>query len=115
MLAGGDASQKAAAEKLAIFWPNQEGRGTHVNISGAGVTTHAKHKDNAIKLIEFLASEDAQAWYAQVNYEYPVREGVEPSKVLAKWGSFKADNLNLSLLGDLNSKAVMLMDRAGWK
>ena len=115
MLAGGDASQKAAAEKLAIFWPNQEGRGTHVNISGAGVTTHAKHKDNAIKLIEFLASEDAQAWYAQVNYEYPVREGVEPSKVLAEWGNFKADNLNLSQLGDLNSKAVMLMDRAGWK
>ncbi len=115
MLAGGDASQKAAAEKLAIFWPNQDGRGTHVNISGAGVTTHAKNKDNAIKLIEFLASEDAQAWYSQVNYEYPVREGVEPSKVLAEWGNFKADNLNLSQLGDLNSKAVMLMDRAGWK
>ncbi|OUS00649.1 Fe(3+) ABC transporter substrate-binding protein [Gammaproteobacteria bacterium 42_54_T18] len=115
MLAGGDASQKSAAEKLAIFWPNQDGRGTHVNISGAGVTAHAKHKDNAIKLIEFLASEDAQAWYAQVNYEYPVREGVKPSKVLAEWGNFKADNLNLSQLGDLNSKAVMLMDRAGWK
>ncbi|OUS30309.1 Fe(3+) ABC transporter substrate-binding protein [Gammaproteobacteria bacterium 45_16_T64] len=115
MLAGGDAAQKTAAEKLAVFWPNQKGRGTHVNISGAGVTAHAKNKDNAIKLIEFLASNDAQSWYAQVNYEYPVREGVKPSNVLAQWGSFKADNLNLSRLGDLNSKAVMVMDRAGWK
>ena len=115
MLADTDASQKAAAEKLAIFWPNQKDRGAHVNISGAGVTTHAKHKANAIKLIEFLVSEEAQSWYATANYEYPVRTAVKPSVRLQQWGNFKADSLNLSRLGDLNSKAVMLMDRAGWK
>ena len=115
MLSGNDVAQKEAAEKLAIFWPNQNGRGAHVNISGAGVTAHAKHKDNAVQLIEFLASEEAQAWYAQVNFEYPVRDGVKASEILQQWGTFKADSLNLSRLGDLNSNAVMLMDRAGWK
>lgn len=115
MLAEDKADEREAGEKVAIFWPNQSDRGTHVNVSGAGVTAHAKHKDNAIKLIEFLASEEAQAWYASVNHEYPVIDNVESSKLLKSWGEFKADTINLMELGRLNSDAVRLMDRAGWR
>jgi iron(III) transport system substrate-binding protein len=115
MLAGKKADQKAAAEKVAIFWPNQNDRGTHVNVSGAGVTKYAKHKANAIKLIEFLASEKAQSWYASVNHEYPILDGIQSSDLLKSWGEFKADSLNLTQLGKLNAEAVKLMDRAGWR
>ncbi len=110
-----DPKQQQAAQKMAIFWPNQAGRGTHVNISGIAVTKAARNKDNAIKLIEFLASKESQKWYAESNHEYPVVEGVEWSDTLKTWGKFKADTLNLSNLGKLNTEAVKLMDRAGWK
>ncbi|HEY9201859.1 MAG TPA: Fe(3+) ABC transporter substrate-binding protein [Gammaproteobacteria bacterium] len=115
MLSGGDADERAAGEKVAVFWPNQDGRGAHVNVSGAGVTAHAKHRENAIKLIEFLASPEVQSWYARVNHEYPVVDGVESSELLKSWGEFKADNINLTELGRLNADALRLMDRAGWR
>jgi len=115
MLSGNDADERAAGEKVAVFWPNQDGRGTHVNVSGAGVTAHAKHRDNAIKLIEFLATPEVQSWYARVNHEYPVVDGVESSELLKDWGEFKADNINLTELGRLNADALRLMDRAGWR
>lgn len=115
MLNSKDAGQAEAAEKVAVFWPNQSGRGAHVNVSGAGVTKASSHRDNAVRLIEFLAGEDAQRWYARVNYEYPVREGVEVSETLRAFGDFKADDVNLSRLGENNAAAVKLMDRAGWK
>ena len=110
-----DPAQRHAAEQLALFWPNQAGRGTHVNISGAGVTRHARNRDNAIRLLVYLSSAEAQAWYAKANYEYPVRADVAISPVLAQWGTFKADTLELAKLGELNDEAVRLMDRAGWK
>jgi len=110
-----DPKQQKAAEKMAIFWPNQAGRGTHVNISGIAVTKAAKNKQNAIKLIEFLVKKESQKWYAESNHEYPVVEGVEWSETLKSWGKFKSDTLNLSNLGKLNTEAVKLMDRAGWK
>jgi len=84
-------------------------------VSGAAVTASARNRDSAIRLIEFLASPESQQWYADVNGEYPVREGVEMSPLLASWGTFKADSLNLERLGELNAEAVRLMDRAGWK
>lgn len=115
MLAGKDAEQKAAAEKMGLFWPNQEGRGTHVNVSGIGMTAAARNTDNAKKLMEYLVSEEAQKWYAEVNHEYPVRAGVTRGDILKSWGEFKSDTLNLSKLGELNGDAVRLMDRAGWK
>lgn len=115
MLSSGTDDERAAAEKVAVFWPNQDGRGTHVNVSGAGVTAHAKHRENAIKLIEFLASPEVQSWYARVNHEYPVVDGVESSELLKDWGEFKADNINLTELGRLNADALRLMDRAGWR
>jgi len=98
----------------AIF-PNQNDRGTHVNISGIGLTAAARHRDAAVRLMEFLTSDEAQAWYGKTNHEYPVRKGIEVSDTLKAWGEFKADDLNLSLLGKYNAEAVRLMDRAGWK
>ncbi len=109
------ADDRALAQKLAIFWPNQADRGAHVNVSGAGVTKYAKNSANAVKLIEFLASEQAQVWYSAVNNEYPVVEGVEISPTLAAWGKFKQDTVDLSVLGLHNRTAVEMMDRAGWK
>lgn len=117
MIHGKDESQQQAAKKVAIFWPNQgeEDRGAHVNVSGVGLTAAAQHKPEATQLMEFLVSKDAQKWYAEVNYEYPVVEGVESSETLKTWGDFKADTLNLMELGKNNSDAVKIMDRAGWK
>lgn len=115
MLTSKKADQKKAAEAVAIFWPNQADRGAHVNVSGAGVTKYAKNTANAQKLIEFLASKEAQRWYADVNFEYPVRKDVAPNELLKSWGEFKADTINLNQLGVNNAEAVKIMDRAGWK
>jgi iron(III) transport system substrate-binding protein len=110
-----DAAQHEAASKMGLFWPNQQDRGAHVNISGAGISKYSKNRENAIKLLEFLVSPEAQDWYARVNYEYPVNATVQPSGLLESWGAFKADTLNLSRLGALNAEAVKTMDKAGWK
>ncbi|MFI0399275.1 MAG: Fe(3+) ABC transporter substrate-binding protein [Thiolinea sp.] len=117
MLAGEAAEDKAAAEKLAIFWPDQgdQGRGTHINVSGATVTKAAKNKENAVKLLEYLVSDEAQAWYAEHNQEYPVKTSVPASSLLKGWGDFKADSINLSELGKHNAEAVKIMDTVGWK
>lgn len=115
MINGKDDAQRQAAAKVAILWPNQDGRGTHVNISGAGVTQSARHKEEAVKLLNFLVNDESQYWYAKENNEYPVREGIEWSETLKAWGRFKADDLNLAKLGQYNPEAVKLMDRAGWK
>jgi iron(III) transport system substrate-binding protein len=110
-----DKAQYEAAKKMVLFWPNQKGRGAHVNISGAGISKYSRNRENAIKLLEFLVSPEAQEWYAKVNYEYPVNPEVKPSGLLESWGNFKADTLNLSKLGEFNAGAVKLMDKAGWK
>jgi iron(III) transport system substrate-binding protein len=115
MLSSADGAEKAAAEQMGVFWPNQDGRGTHVNVSGAAVTKAAKHKAEAVKLMEFMATPESQAWYAEVNGEYPVAPGIPVGATLAAWGTFKADTLNLARLGELNAEATKLMDRAGWK
>ena len=115
MLGSKDEAQRTAAERMGVFWPNQDDRGTHVNVSGAAVTKSASNPDAAIRLLEFLAGDDSQQWYAEANGEYPIRSGIALSEVLAAWGDFKADDLSLSRLGELNAEAVRLMDRAGWK
>jgi len=104
-----------SASKISVVWPNQKGRGVHVNVSGAGVLKTAPNPDNAVKLIEFLASDTAQKLYAEVNFEYPVKAGIELHPILKSWGDFKADPLSLNKLGENNARAVQLMDRAGWK
>ena len=104
-----------AGEGIGIFFPNQENRGTHINISGAGVAKYAPNKANAIKFLEFLISKEAQDVFATVNYEYPVNPEAKTSELLKSWGDFKEDNVDLSLLGENNKKAVLLFDEAGWK
>ena len=115
MLQSGDPAERDAATRVAIFWPNQGDRGTHINVSGAGITAAAKNVAAARALIEFLATDESQRWYARTNNEYPVREDVPASPLLESWGEFKADRVDVTELGRYNAAAVMAMDRAGWK
>ena len=101
--------------KLALFWPNQNSSGVHVNISGAGVTANARHREQAIKLLEWLSSEEAQGLFASLNMEYPANPAVATDPVVAAWGNFKADETNVAKAGELQKEAVMLMDRAGYR
>ena len=100
---------------LAIFWANQKSGGVHVNVSGAGITKHAKHEKAALRLLEWLSSEKAQNLFADVNLEYPVNPKVKPDAAVAAWGDFKQSSMNLSKAGELQAQAVKLMDRAGYK
>ena len=100
---------------LAIFWPNQDSSGVHINVSGAGVTRYAKHPEAARRLLEWLSSDEAQADFAGLNMEYPVNSGVAPDPLVAAWGSFKADELNVNEAGRLQADAIRLMDRAGYR
>lgn len=106
---------KDAKFPVAPFWPNQNDRGVHVNISGAGATRHAKNRENTVKLLEFLSSSEAQNLYADANYEYPANPAVKPSVLIAAWGTFKADQVNVAAAGELQVAAVKLLDRAGYK
>jgi iron(III) transport system substrate-binding protein len=100
---------------LALFWPNQAGAGVHVNVSGAGVTRHAKNRDGAIRLLEWLSSPQAQNLFADANLEYPVNPSVQPDPLVARWGSFKQNQINVVKAGELQAAAVMMMDRAGYR
>jgi iron(III) transport system substrate-binding protein len=107
--------ERAVAEKLGIVWPNQKDRGTHVNISGAGVAKHAPNKAGAVKFLEYLASPEAQNYFANGNNEYPVVGDAKANKELASLGSFRKDSLNVSLFGRNQGAAQQIYDRAGWK
>ena len=100
---------------LALFWPNQAGKGVHVNISGAGVTKHAKNEKGAVKLLEWLSSDKAQNLFADVDLEYPANPAVKPVAQVAAWGTFKSNTVNVAKAGELQVEAVKLMDRAGYK
>lgn len=100
---------------LALFWPNQDSSGVHINVSGAGVTAHAKHPEAAQQLLEWLSSETAQGDFAGLNMEYPVNKTVAPDPIVSAWGTFKADDLNVNEAGRLQAGAIRLMDRAGYR
>ncbi|MEM7466556.1 MAG: Fe(3+) ABC transporter substrate-binding protein [Pseudomonadota bacterium] len=112
-LATDEPKSRTMFDSLGILFPNQDGRGTHVNISGAGVTKHAPNRENAIKFLEYLSSDFAQALFAEGNNEYPVVG--EASGPIRKLGSFIEDNLNSSLLGANQAAAVRAYDKAGWQ
>lgn len=99
----------------AIFWPNQESNGVHVNISGAGITRHADQREAAIKLLEWLSGPEAQGLFAELNMEYPANPKIPAAPQVAAWGDFKQDTINVSKAGQLQAEAVMLMDRAGYR
>ena len=100
---------------LAVFWPNQENTGVHVNVSGAGIVRHAPHREAAVAFLEWLSSAEAQNMFADANKEYPVNPAVEPSPEVAAWGDFKADSVNVAVFGEKQADAIQLMDRAGYK
>lgn len=100
---------------IGLFWANQNGKGVHVNVSGAGVTKHAKNPQGAQKLIEWLSSDKAQNLFTDLDFEYPVNPAVRPDPVLQGWGSFKQNVINVTRAGELQVDAVKLMDRAGYK
>lgn len=113
--ASDDAEERRVAEQIGAFFPNQGDRGTHVNVSGAGVTRSSSNLENAVRLIEFLSDDEAQQLFAEANHEYPVKPGVAWSATLQEWGEFQADTLDLTVLGELNADAVRVADRAGWR
>jgi iron(III) transport system substrate-binding protein len=100
---------------VAPFWANQQTTGTHVNISGAGITAHAKNRANAVKLLEFLTSPEAQQMFADSNFEYPANPQAAVHPILVKWGKFKQDDINVAAAGELQAAATKLADRAGYK
>jgi iron(III) transport system substrate-binding protein len=110
-----DGEDRRAAERLAVFFPDQSGAGTHINVSGAGVTSSSRNTENAVRLLEYLTGPEAQYLFAESNQEYPVNPSVEWSPQLRSWGDFRADTLDLSRLGELNGEAVRMFDRVGWR
>jgi iron(III) transport system substrate-binding protein len=115
LLASKKGRDQAVTAKVRIFWPNQNGRGAHANVSGAGVTKSSKNTAEAVKLLEFLAGEQAQKIYADVGHEFPVRPGVAKSKLLADLGEFKMDPVPITVYGENNAEAVRIFDRVGWR
>ena len=101
--------------KVKLFWPNQDGRGVHVNLSGAGITKYAPHPDQARKLLEWMTTAEAQSIFAGVNQEFPANPSVKPSAEVAAWGEFKADTIPVEVAGKRQAEAIRLMDRADWR
>ena len=112
-LASSEAADQRMVEQISVVFPNQGGRGTHVNISGAGVTRHAPNRDNAVRFLEYLTSDFAQRLFAEGNNEYAVVG--EASGPIAALGTFKEDRISAGLLGRNQAEAVRVYDRAGWR
>lgn len=102
--------QKAWADSVRIIFPESAGRGSHVNISGVALAKHSKNKDNAIKLMEFLASDEGQQIYATVNNEYPISPRIQPSEVVKSWGTLKPDSLPISNIAKYRKRASEMVD-----
>lgn len=110
-----DPADRAIAERLAISFPDQAGAGTHVNISGGGVSAYAKRKDRAIELLEYLVSDTGQNTLAPLNNEYPIRPTISPAPELAALGTFKEEQVPLSALGRRQAEAAAIYEAAGWR
>lgn len=102
-------------QPIAIRWPDQQGAGVHVNISGAGVTANADQREAAVKLLEWLSTPAVQARFAGANQEYPANPAAQPSAIVQAFGAYTADPISVAKVGELQPAAARLMDRAGWK
>jgi iron(III) transport system substrate-binding protein len=100
---------------LSLFWPDQDGAGVHINVSGAGVVATSKKTELAVDFLEWLASPEAQKVFAQSNLEFPASPGVEVHPIVESWGTFKPSTMNLSQAGELQTVAIKLMDRADYR
>ncbi len=107
-------AQRKWAEAVQLIFPNQNDRGTHVNISGGGIAKYSKNKEEAVRFLEFLTSDAAQQLYGSVNFEYPVNPSTPLSKELSSWGRFKEDEMPIARIAELAPEAQMIIDRAGW-
>ncbi|OMF56769.1 Fe(3+) ABC transporter substrate-binding protein [Paenibacillus sp. FSL R5-0490] len=110
-----DPEEVKVAEGLGVFFPNQETNGTHVNISGIGLTKHSKNPENATKLIEYMTGKEAQEYLSANNYEFPVNPDAEKPEILKSWGDFKMQELDFDTLGKHNQKAIEIFNKTGWK
>lgn len=110
-----DPEEVKVAESIGVFYPNQETNGTHVNISGIGLTKHSKNKENAVKLIEYMTDVEAQEYLSANNYEFPVNQKAKLPELLQSWGEFKMQELNFETLGEHNGKAIEIFNKTGWK
>lgn len=110
-----DEEEVKAGQQVGVFFPNQDTTGTHINISGIGITKSSKNTENAKELIKFLISEEAQGKFADANYEYPVNTNVQVNELLSSWGEFKSQEINLSKLGENKTIVTKIFDQVGWK
>ncbi|MCE8031189.1 Fe(3+) ABC transporter substrate-binding protein [Halomonas daqingensis] len=108
-------ADRNVAESVGILFPNQDDRGIHVNVGGAGVVATSPNRENAIRFLEFLSSDTAQEIFAAGNFEYPVVDGVNMDETLKAWGELHKDDLNISVLGENNPEAIRIFDRVGWR
>ncbi|MGY3804490.1 extracellular solute-binding protein [Pigmentibacter ruber] len=115
LLKSQNSEEQNIVKNLGVVFPNQNNRGMHINASIAGVAKYSKNKENAIKFIEYLVSQDAQKMLAEMNNEYPVRTDVEWNLVLKNMGKPKFDTINLSNLGENTPKAIHILDKVGWR
>jgi iron(III) transport system substrate-binding protein len=115
MLFSEDNSEVQVAASLAVYFPNQATFGTHINISGVGLTKHGKRQANALALLDFLLSSSSQKIFADGNFEYPVRVDVDPHPLLQSWGSFEEQTISLSTLYTNSQEAFQIMVAAGWR
>ncbi len=109
-----DSLDRKVGESVKVFFPNQKDRGAHINISGMGLLKNAPNKENAIKFMQFLTSDYAQSYYTNNSYEYPVNTNIKPSNIIAEWGEFKIDSLDLNELGIKRTKAVEIFEKSDW-
>ena len=106
-----------AGESISVFFPNQgpNGRGSHINVSGIGLAMNSPNKENALELINYLISDEAQKTYVSNSFEYSVNPNIEPDEIVQKWGEFKRDSLDLNMLGKYRKDAIRIFDKTGWK
>jgi iron(III) transport system substrate-binding protein len=109
-----DENQREAAESVRLIFPNNDGRGTHINISGIALTKSAPNREDALRLMEFLSTPEAQRIYAEANTEYPANPSVEPSGMVAEWGNINPDDLSLQKIADYREQAVKMVDRVDY-
>lgn len=114
LLRSANAEERQVAQQMGIFFPNQNGRGTHINVSAVGVTSASKNRENAIRLIEFLLAVEAQELLSAENFEYPVNPEAQWPELLTNWGKFSGDTVNLTTLGNLLPEAMKIFNEAGW-
>lgn len=107
--------EREVAKKLKIYFPDQENGGTHINLSGAGITKYAKNLDNAKKFVEFLSELEAQGIFASMNYEYPANPKAKTADIVKSWGEFKSSDINFDKIGENLNTAAQIADEAGWK